>query len=207
MSRRELSSLLDENARIMEDAKERAASQESAKAEEHFAPGLVDIFRDFERQGWRNISLCKMEATLQQAHVVLPLSPNAARRASLRPPFARVPSAPFSTFKNGPTSGGENLSYEHIFWDLFSPEIIAYLSQKLTGSGTAERRGPQGRSVCFSEDEIRSLVRMLVFAIAEGTSVAHVNQVPGYEGGASCSAFKLYSQEALEAYRVHVQGN
>ena len=43
----------------------------------------------------------------------------------------------------------------------------------MTLFGESERRGPQGRRVKTSDGEIKTLIRMIVYAVARGERVAH----------------------------------
>jgi len=65
-----------------------------------------------------------------------------------------------------------------MFWDVFSPEIVSYLSDKLTECSAADRKGPQGPRSAVSGTVVRALVRMVVFAIAEGPR--HANSLTDY---------------------------
>lgn len=59
-----------------------------------------------------------------------------------------------------------------MFWEIISPEIVSYISERLSLDGESNREGPQGPAVQVTEEEVRSVVRMIVFAISEGPGVA-----------------------------------
>jgi hypothetical protein len=81
MALREVDKILKEYNAVVEDAKlieERR--RESAEAKLPAPASLIDSFRDFERQGWRNVSQHKLRTVIPAVNTVLPLNPNPAKR-------------------------------------------------------------------------------------------------------------------------------
>jgi len=82
MSRREVLSLLAAYNNCVEESRERVAARAQPEVEVPQPHRLVDIFRDFERQGWRNITHCKLDTVVRPEDIVLPLNANPAKRLS-----------------------------------------------------------------------------------------------------------------------------